>query len=142
MNSLKSAAILMLMLTVDIQIFKYWWFLPTSQHTHPLSLLTIFKTTLVSIICILELSVLHQGCLEFNFQANGVICRVPCTAVFLRSRIKDFQYLFRFFLLHNLEISLFNKLCLDWTYTPLKLLVLSTVAHISLVILQYTKLGT
>ena len=50
------------------------------------------KTDLVSIIFILELSVLHKSCLELNFQANGIICRVPCTPVFLRSRTSGFQY--------------------------------------------------
>ena len=48
--------------------------------------LTIFKTAQVSIILMLELSVLHKSCLELNFQAIEVNPRVPCTAVFLRSR--------------------------------------------------------
>ena len=47
--------------------------------------LMIFKTALVSIIFILELSVLDKSCLELNFQAIRAIPRVPCTAVFLRS---------------------------------------------------------
>ena len=52
----------------------------------------IFKTALVSIIFILELSVLHKSCLELKFQAKGIISRVPCTPVFLRSRTSGFQY--------------------------------------------------
>ena len=59
---------------------------------HFLSVLTIFKTALVSIIFILELSVLDKSCLELNFQAKGIISRVPCTPVFLRSRTSGFQY--------------------------------------------------
>ena len=55
--------------------------------------LTIFKTALVSIILILELSVLDKCCLELNFQAKQVISRVPCTAVFLRLHTSNFQYL-------------------------------------------------
>ena len=42
---------------------------------------------IVSIIVILELSVSHKSCLELNFQVFGVISRVPCTPVFLRSRL-------------------------------------------------------
>ena len=56
------------------------------------SILTIFKTALVSIIFILELSVLHKNYLELNFQAKRIISRVPCTPVFLRSRTSGFQY--------------------------------------------------
>ena len=54
--------------------------------------LTIFKTALVSIIFILELSVFNKSCLELNFQANRINSRVPCTAVFLRLRTSGFQY--------------------------------------------------
>ena len=56
------------------------------------SVLTIFKTALVSIIFILELSVLDKSCSELNFQAKDIISRVPCTPVFLRSTTSDFQY--------------------------------------------------
>ena len=59
---------------------------------HFLSVLTLFKAALVSIIFILELSVLDKSCLELNFQAKGIISRVPCTPVFLRSRTSGFQY--------------------------------------------------
>ena len=52
----------------------------------------IFKTALVSIIFILELSVLDKSCLELNFQAKELISRVPCTPVFLRSCTFGFQY--------------------------------------------------
>ena len=51
--------------------------------------LTLFKTALVSIIFILELSVLDKSCLELNFQAIDVLPRVPCMPVFLRSHISD-----------------------------------------------------
>ena len=51
----------------------------------------IFESALISIILILELSVFNKSCLEFNFQAIKIICRVPCTAVFLRSRTFDFN---------------------------------------------------
>ena len=44
----------------------------------------IFESALISIILILELSVFNESCLEFNFQANRTMSRVPCTAVFLR----------------------------------------------------------
>ena len=64
--------------------------LPSGAHFP--SVLTVFKTALVSIIFILELSVLHKSCLELNFQAKGIISRFPCTPVFLRSRTSDFQY--------------------------------------------------
>ena len=50
------------------------------------------KTALVSIIFILELSVLDKSFLEMNFQAKGIISRVPCTPVFLRLRTSGFQY--------------------------------------------------
>ena len=53
---------------------------------------SVLKTALVSIIFILELSVLDKSCLELNFQAKGSIFRVPCTPVFLRSRTSGFQY--------------------------------------------------
>ena len=56
------------------------------------TVLTMFKTALVSIIFILELSVLHKSCLELNFRAKRTISRVPCTPVFLRSRTSNFQY--------------------------------------------------
>ena len=46
--------------------------------------ITIFKTALVFIIFILELSVFNKSCLELNFQAIAIISRVPCTTVFLR----------------------------------------------------------
>ena len=49
------------------------------------SFLMIFKTALVSILIILELSVLHKSCLELNFQANGIIvsnCLQLCPIVF------------------------------------------------------------
>ena len=52
----------------------------------------IFKTALVSIIFILELSVFNKSCLELNFQAMTIISRVPCTTVFLRLRTSGFQY--------------------------------------------------
>ena len=64
--------------------------LPSGAHF--LSVLTIFKTALVSILFILELSVLDKSCLELNFQVKGIISRVPCTAVFLRLRTSGFQY--------------------------------------------------
>ena len=54
--------------------------------------ITIFKTALVSIIFILELSVFNKSCLELNFQAITMIFRVPCTTVFLRSCTSGFQY--------------------------------------------------
>ena len=63
-----------------------------SYSTYFPSFLVIFETALVSIIFILELSVLDKSCLELNFQAIKIICRVPCTAVFLRSRTSGFQY--------------------------------------------------
>ena len=44
-----------------------------------------FESALISIILILELSVFSKCCLKLNFQAYEIICRVPCTAVFLRS---------------------------------------------------------
>ena len=56
------------------------------------SFMTIFETDLVSIILILEISVLHKSFLKLNFQAKGIISRVPCTPVFLRSRTSGFQY--------------------------------------------------
>ena len=54
----------------------------------------IFESALISIILILELSVLDKSCLELNFQATGTIHRVPCTAVFLRSRTLCKTHLF------------------------------------------------
>ena len=47
---------------------------------------TIFESALISKILIQELSVFNKCCLKLNFQASKIICRVPCTAVFLRSR--------------------------------------------------------
>ena len=67
-------------------------FISPPSGAHFPSVLTTFKTALVSIIFILELSVLDKSCLELNFQAKGIISRVPCTAVFLRSCTSDFQY--------------------------------------------------
>ena len=56
------------------------------------SFVMLFKTALVSILFILELSVLDKSCLELNFQAKGIISRVPCKPVFLRLRTSGFQY--------------------------------------------------
>ena len=64
--------------------------LPSGAHFP--SVLKLFKTALVSIIFILELSVLDKSCLELNFQFKRIISRVPCTAVFLRSCTSGFQY--------------------------------------------------
>ena len=64
--------------------------LPSGAHFP--SVMTVFKTALVSIIFILELSVLDKSCLELNFQAKWIISRVPCTPVFLRSHTSSFQY--------------------------------------------------
>ena len=65
---------------------------PLASGAHFPSVWTVFKTALVFIIFILELSVIHKSCLELNFQAIGIISRVPCTPVFLRSRTSGFQY--------------------------------------------------
>ena len=58
----------------------------------PEHIFCLFETALVSIILILELSVLHKSFLELNFQDKAIISRVPCTPVFLRSRTSGFQY--------------------------------------------------
>ena len=63
-----------------------------ASRTYFPSFFMLFKTALVSILFILELSVLDKSCLELNFQVKEIISRVPCTAVFLRSRTSGFQY--------------------------------------------------
>ena len=52
-----------------------------ASRAHFPSVLTILKTALVSIIFILELSVLHKSCLELNFQAK----RIPCLFSYVRA---------------------------------------------------------
>ena len=76
--------------TTALSVFEY--LSVDSQCSYGKSFWTIFKTALVSIIFILELSVLNKSCLELNFQANKIISRVPCTTVFLRFHTSGFQY--------------------------------------------------
>ena len=112
-GTLAKLTFLMFIVELSFKVFRHWilwlfvgppvwcpikWNHPQSSvHIHFLnvhtflfpfpSFLMIFKTALVSIIFIQELSVLHKSCLEFKFQALLNISRVPCTPVFLRSSI-------------------------------------------------------
>ena len=56
------------------------------------SVLMIFKTAISFKVFILGISVFSKTCWKLNFTAIQVIFRVPCTAVFLRSRTSGFQY--------------------------------------------------
>ena len=83
MNSLKAAPVLML--TVARKIFKHgWfvWFLPTSQ---------------------------QNGSSFYNIRPRiKCLCRAPCTSVFLRSRIDNFNIYFHNFIIVHCR----NKLLL------------------------------
>ena len=84
---------------------------------YSMSFWMIFETALVSIIFILELSVLDKSCLELNFQAIGSITRVPCMAVFLRSCTLCQTHFFHIFAnIHRRIMFFWAKFVYFWFY--------------------------
>ena len=86
--------------TIQITARRGCHYLNKFLSTVNIAMATAFK------LFILEKSVFSKCFLELNFQAKKVISRVPCTAVFLRSRTSGFQW--------NLNIHIFWTL--KWAF--------------------------